>query len=415
MKDRWEVDWYSAGPLTITMGHLDGKQDETVAQQSGPGPSHGSSFEPIGGEYFLKITGSGNWTVWTMQLGDSGSTLATNPVAPTQSPMVAPPVSPISTPTDLNYFQGSIVIIAGEAATGTGFLVKRPEGTCVITNQHVIWSNQNLSFQTMDGKKLVVTSLVGASDRDLAIFGVKDDDGKLPVVATASDVGATVRPQDDTVIPGNSQGAMVVTNTPGKVLAVGPVRLEVSNPIYPGNSGGPVMDLRLRQAVGVITEAEKSDTDGFVNKNSLADKNSSIAAVRYFSLRFDNVPSWQTMDLQLFYRQTFFIDSFHKQTLELISIYKAFTKGDDSHDDSGISTTLYTENPRLVDLARTTHGQELALALESISKEGVGQMVPGNFYLYNQQRAKDELEVRNDVIDAFKEATESWLKTSLEN
>ena len=67
VKDKWEIQWDSKGTLLgITIYRADGKMLEVAATQNGPGT--GSSYQPLGGEYYLQVSGTGEWTVTVVQL-----------------------------------------------------------------------------------------------------------------------------------------------------------------------------------------------------------------------------------------------------------------------------------------------------------------------------------------------------------
>ncbi len=434
VKDQWEVHWKSDAGIKISLAHLDGKPDEVIANQTVAGP--GSSFEVPGGQLYLKVDGSGAWKVWVVQVGPD-SAVATQPV---QQPMI--PQTPIVSGalpdvTKMAQFQRSIVIVKGSNETGTGFLTKTPMGTCVMTNQHVISNNGGLTFQLADGTSLKPISLFGATDRDLALIKIEDT-GSLQMMDCSQNISADALANDPTFIPGNSQGAGVVNNTPGNIVAVGPERVEVSNPIYPGNSGSPVIDTRSGKAVGVITEMEKSDTEGWANKASMANQNSAIHAVRYFALRFDSVPTWEAMDPTAFQRQTAFLDQFHEHTLDMVSLIKYIVHEARSQSDNGGNTSsggpyaegeagqitedLFKRNKKFAevmehfdqDIKEATNQtdavqryQELLQAVTSISDAEVRTVsVPTNFYSFNRKRAAEEAQIRQDVGGVFKKIAE---------
>jgi hypothetical protein len=66
-KDGWEIQWDSKGSLlTITVFNADGKLVDIAATQKGPGS--GSSSRRKGGDYYLRVSGTGKWTVTVVQL-----------------------------------------------------------------------------------------------------------------------------------------------------------------------------------------------------------------------------------------------------------------------------------------------------------------------------------------------------------
>lgn len=67
VKDKWEIQWESKGTmLTITIYQSDGTLGNIAALQNGPGS--GASYQPKGGEFYLQLSGTGEWTVRVVQL-----------------------------------------------------------------------------------------------------------------------------------------------------------------------------------------------------------------------------------------------------------------------------------------------------------------------------------------------------------
>ena len=67
VKDKWEIQWDSKGSnLSITIYAADGRMLDVAATQKGPG--NGSSYQPGGGNYYLQVSGTGEWTVTVVQL-----------------------------------------------------------------------------------------------------------------------------------------------------------------------------------------------------------------------------------------------------------------------------------------------------------------------------------------------------------
>lgn len=67
VKDKWEIQWNSKGELlSISIYKPDGELFSAGAMQQNPGS--GSSYQPKGGEYYLHVSGMGDWTVTVVQL-----------------------------------------------------------------------------------------------------------------------------------------------------------------------------------------------------------------------------------------------------------------------------------------------------------------------------------------------------------
>ena len=307
----------------------------------------------------------------------------------------------------------AVVLIKGDKAQGTGFLVRMPDGPVVMTNIHVISDNPNLKITTNSGTEITVLSYKSATDRDLAMLAIKDD--HYSYLSLATDVSGTVQSGDQVITPGNSEGGGVILNTSGKVLGVGPDRVEFDNPVYHGNSGGPVFHLKSGKVIGIVTEAVKVDISNDLDKASFASRNSAIhGSMRYFGLRLDTVPKWEPCEAKLLQNQTAFLDQFDQRSRCLDSYLNApvadkksqkkkpENKGDNDY-------LLYLTDPQIVqannnyfDLANGADTaqqidalRQLVAELASLAGTDMDAIQsPANFYAFEELRAKDEIAYR---------------------
>lgn len=150
----------------------------------------------------------------------------------------------------------SVVVIttagreANQQGLGTGFVISK-DGL-IATNLHVIGEGRPVAVQTHDGRNLQVIE-VHASDRqlDLAILRVKADD-LAPLELGDS---AAAAQGEQIVALGNPRGlkhSVVAGVLSGTRELEGRDMLQLAMPIEPGNSGGPVLDMRGR-VLGVVT------------------------------------------------------------------------------------------------------------------------------------------------------------------
>ena len=247
--DNWELAWEDPVPLRITLLSQDGKVVAGTA-----GEYKGSFYQPKGGTFYLQVESAtadpvGSWHISVVEQGTapSGAGDANNsahlsfiPPGDTNSVSTAkPPVATVKLTDDQT---NAVVMIEGDKAEGTGFLVKLPDGPAVVTNIHVIAGNPNVRILTNTGAQIAVLGLKGATDRDLAVFSIQDAHYSYLTLNHA--IGTSVQVGDDVITPGNSQGGEVVLATQGTVVGVGPQRIEINNPIYHGNSGGPVFQTK---------------------------------------------------------------------------------------------------------------------------------------------------------------------------
>jgi S1-C subfamily serine protease len=324
------------------------------------------------------------------------------PPGPAPPTAAAPPVEDLST---------GVVLIKGDVAEGTGFLARTANGPVVITNLHVVSGNPNLKIITAGGEQIVPLSMQGASDRDLAMFAIQDN--KYSYLELATNVDQTAHVGDATIIPGNSEGGEVTLKTKGSVVGIGPQRVEFDNPIYHGNSGGPVMDTNCGKVVAVATGAIRMSPTDDLDKNSFASSNSAIKGpMRYFGLRVDTVPSWQNYDQDQFVQEGVFLKSFHLESRALDSYMNGAT-----YERTGVASAegypdskfyLTNEKIRTADQSwrhaaegddKQTALQELIWTLGTLANGDVGAVQnPLTFYHYDQEMAIHELAYRKALI-----------------
>ncbi len=205
-----------------------------------------------------------------------------------------PAATPSPTPANLTPEQLSAVItVSGSGTSGTAFVCSLNGKLVIITNQHVIAGNPNATFKTQSGVSIPIRAVLAASDADLAMLEPVSIPPNITPLEFLTNPEQTAQKDDNTCIPGNSKGDGVITQTFGKIIAIGPQKVETDNPVYPGNSGSPIIHVNTGKVIGVLTEAEPISLNEF-EKASFRDKKSAIKSeIRYFGYRPDTVSQWQ--------------------------------------------------------------------------------------------------------------------------
>jgi putative serine protease PepD len=146
----------------------------------------------------------------------------------------------------------SVFTIEAGSALGTAFAVSRTPsgGTILITNYHVVagvWSAGVHSVSLKQGARSISGQIsMVRPTQDLASIEVIPELPLLPLNVAVPAVGAPI------LVVGSPLG-FAGTVTTGVVSAHRAHLLQISAPISPGNSGGPVVDASGR-AVGIASE-----------------------------------------------------------------------------------------------------------------------------------------------------------------
>jgi len=179
-------------------------------------------------------------------------------------------------------WEKTVYIIETDSGQGSGFLLRDGEYSFLMTNAHVLAGSKKVKAISAHGAELPLTPFIQVSGdgRDLVRIPVRSSEGL--VIASGAHFGEPI------IVLGNSGGARMVTHSRGKILAVGPDRIEVSAAFIQGNSGGPVLNAK-NQVVGVATYVFRDAVPDWVAQNTR------YAQTRRVALRANGI-QWMQMN-----------------------------------------------------------------------------------------------------------------------
>jgi S1-C subfamily serine protease len=137
-------------------------------------------------------------------------------------------------------------------SSGTGFVVAARR---IMTNHHVIEGCTEVAARLPDGQELPARVLASDATRDLALLSTEAEAGPILPFRNAG----AYRRGEGVVTYGFPLAGLLSsgpTLTTGEVsalsgLADNPRHIQISAPVQPGNSGGPLLDMR-GQVIGVV-------------------------------------------------------------------------------------------------------------------------------------------------------------------
>ena len=203
----------------------------------------------------------------------------------------------------------SIVTVETDMGHGTGFIVEHDGKKFILTNQHVLEALRQITFTLYDGTVLRPSSVEVNKSSDLARVNISES--PLPALLLE-----TIEPniEDEICVYGDSGGEKVFTKLSGRILGVGPDKLEVSADFIPGNSGSPIISSRGR-VLGVATYLLTR-----VDPSEYLLTGTRFAKPRRFGLRYDPQDRWVRVSTAEFIRQQVVLDETERYLVNVLSV-----------------------------------------------------------------------------------------------
>jgi hypothetical protein len=365
---------------------------------------------------------------WHLQIMQLGTSVASDQALTVYTPFFMVPdsaVTPGASASDLpppvltSEQAQAVVTIKGDNAQGAGFLMRSPEGTFVVTQLHLLAANPNVKIFTNSGEQITTLSLKGAVDRDLALFTVQDN--HYSYLPFSTDAANSVQAGDQLIIPDIRQQTVPDTSPqtdgpagkPGKVIRMGPERIDFDNAMGPGNSGAPVIHVKTGSVLALVAAEKKVDVSNDLAQAWPANPAPGSAdIIPYFGLRLDGAQGWETYDWPRFLAETLFLKQFHQDTRCLDSYlngrrrHRAQSNGEDNGPPD---TKYFLNNPKLRE-ANDTYKQtasgadrdqrldaarELLFDLQGIADTDMSTLQEmNNLYAFDQTWAQEEVAYR---------------------
>ncbi len=307
----------------------------------------------------------------------------------------------------------AVVVIEGNKGSGTGFVTRFDGKPCVVTNQHVLANNSTLKIVNDQGKRLKGSSFVAAVTADIALIQLSDVAADQAFLTLAEDVESKAGKGDVVMIPGNSQGDGVITVTPGQVIAVGAKKVEVDNPVYPGNSGSPIIHAETNEVLGVLTEATVVELDK-VSEKSFENEDSQIKSeIRYFGHRIDTVKRWKKLVWRDFRKTSELVATFDTELKALTSYLfdadddKSYQHFKDLADSNERALKILRQNLRS-DGEKVRAIRDVTRYMRVLATRRIKTIEKGPLYYTHKQQFDNQKKLSKHLVDAIKILDENF-------
>jgi Trypsin-like peptidase domain len=249
------------------------------------------------------------------------------------TPTPAPPISPEeqqSASQIIEAYHNSLVFVTGTDGSGSGFIATIGNANYLVTSTHVVTTVRDVAFKTLDGAVIKGGAPSMAVGEDIFCMALPPGGKSFEIM---QGVDANVAIGDEVVVPGDAEGAGMVSTIIGRIIAIGPNLLEVDAPFEPGDSGSPIIHLKTGKVIGVaaytVTDKYGLSTDPVLKQ----------PGARRFGYRVDSVKGWQAVRWQDFDAQAAQMQGVETLTDDLYDFFR------DLEDKKGVAGLDMRVNP----------------------------------------------------------------------
>ncbi len=305
--------------------------------------------------------------------------------------------------------RNALIVVKDRAGSGSGFVAKIGAQTWLFTNIHVAAGMTQPQFTRIDGTLLKPGVAEAAVGHDAMRIVLAEAPAEALEIMTALE--ATAKIGDDVFVFGNSGGGGVITSLPGKIVGIGPDRIEVSAEFIPGNSGSPIIHAATGKVIGIatyLTRRYEAFSNAGANAGATPAKDAPGAiVVRRFGFRLDSVKQWQPLNWVAFQGEARTIEQISAVTGDVFDFLDALRK----NQAPRFATTALrrpAENwmstitrPHISQVDREQATRSFLTSLRSLVQSDVAAVQGRLRYAYFQDELRQEREVRDRLYKAF--------------
>lgn len=302
----------------------------------------------------------------------------------------------------LNDYKSGIVLIRGKAGSGSGFIIELKGHKYLVSNAHVLAGIRAPTFTLLDRSPIKLRSASVAMGHDVLIFEVVEGGKALPTVVS---VDSEANVNDGVIVLGNPGSGEVVTSLSGKLVGIGPTRVEIDALIEHGNSGSPIILEGTGKVIGIASDARIDELLSGEKKT------------RRFGYRLDSIQQWQVVNWVQFYKEADAFDKIEQTTTELAQALKDLanegSRGKSAqrkyaYDSAPIRTALDSFYAKLRSAetdADVQRASDNLLASLRTAVQGTNPALKPNFtYDYFRRRYAQDEATRTEIMSTFAKA-----------
>ena len=307
------------------------------------------------------------------------------------------PQNPPETSQLIRELSNSLVFVEGQSGLGSGFVCAFGQAKFVVTNQHVIAGNPGVKFTLLDRSPIRTGQIAAAVGHDIMSFALLSDAKAMEIM---TDVEKNAAIGDDVAVLGNSNGDRVIKPLLGKLVGIGPDRVEVTAEFVPGNSGSPIIHVKSGKVLGIATYAKIQGVD------SITGKPKPQPEVKRFGFRLDSVKEWQPVAWPKYSAEFDLLGKVETRTADFLKLALANRLNTTDYNDPAIRGALER-------YAKAAHGQglittdplsaakELTNSLRTACNTDIAPAQTQVQYDYFRHQLEDQQKLRQALHKAF--------------
>ncbi|MEA3209916.1 MAG: serine protease Do [Chthoniobacter sp.] len=291
-------------------------------------------------------------------------------------------------------YHEALVVVKDNDSAGSGFICRTGGKARLFTNIHVLAGMKQPQFTELDGTRIKPGAAEAAVGHDVVQLAL-DSPPAIPLEALSS-LESSVKIGDDIVVLGNSGGGGVVTKLEGKLLGIGPDRIEVSAEFIPGNSGSPIIHVATGRVIGIATYLTRRYEQFAGN-----------SVVRRFGYRLDTVSKWEPVNWPVFKAEADRLEQISALTQDVFDFLAALRKKENPQFATETLRRPATEWLSVVRKSRASEADRLRATqsflgnLRSLVRADVAGADTQVHYAYFREELRKEREVRDKLYKSF--------------